>query len=149
MGRVRAIARRSTLASIFWAITSMTLMKASNSLSVRPLVIRATAARAESSRRAASEGALPPYPLRYPRLSRPTDIACTASSVPASGGRVETRHHLSAPLSVASPSKSITANKRKSSRFRNSKTAVCYKTKLLLRLNPPVGTEEEDGVGWL
>ena len=39
-----------------------------------------------------SEVALPPYPLRYPRPSRPTDIACVASSVPASGGRVETRH---------------------------------------------------------
>ena len=40
------------------------------------------------------EGALPPYPLRYPRPFRPTDIACFASSVPASGGRVETRHRL-------------------------------------------------------
>ena len=48
----------------------------------------------ELSQPALSEGALPPYPLRYPRSSRPTDIACVASSVPASGGRVETRHRL-------------------------------------------------------
>ena len=36
------------------------------------------------------EGALPPYPLRYPRGSRATDIALTGS-VPLSAGRVETR----------------------------------------------------------
>ena len=50
-------------------------------------------AAAESYRRAAGppRGLCPLIRFATPRPSQPTDIACFASSVPASGGRVETR----------------------------------------------------------